>query len=93
MDGCKPADFYEDYKKLYAKAIELNTNIWKMRKYIERLYEMEVDYSACESELEGWVIERSRVIHTLEKMIGGFKLALAAEHTEKMLEVLMQAKA
>lgn len=104
MEGCGPADFYEDYKELYIKTTELNKEI---REAVQLCVDISEGYLClCGGEdckyrsfeeaqltLESLIYERGRVIRILESMAIKFKVALAVEHTERELELLMQAKA
>jgi hypothetical protein len=101
MEGCRPADFYEDYKKLYAKAAELNNDIGEAMQLCIDICERytcpcggeDCKYRSlgeAQSTLESLITERSRVIRLMENVARSYVIALQIGYAE--MEMLKETQ-
>ncbi len=97
MEGCRPADFYESYKQLYAKAIELNKCIYEAEGICAEI----CDDGACicggedcrysnlrkaEAQLASLIKDKANLIRKMETVIKDYKIALETDYLKIEIE-------
>ena len=97
MGEFDPASFYENYKKLYAKAAELSPKIEEAEEVCAAIYDgfrclcggedcKYANLGRAESQLNSLVRERAKLIRNMESIIREYKAALQANYSELELE-------
>ena len=101
MGEFDPASFYENYKKLYAKAAELSPKIEEAEEVCAAIYDgfrclcggedcKYANLGRAESQLRSLVIERANLIRNMESVIREYKAALEVSYLEQELKKELQ---
>lgn len=101
MDGCGPADFYESYKQLYAKAVELNKLIYEAEEIRGEIYHggrcicggEDCLYSTlekAESQLASLFHDKANLIRKMETVIKAYKIAVETGYLKREMEKDLQ---